>query len=99
MRLLPHPVCTLFKYLYIYIIVSLGIIKDSARPTYWVPDHLLKECAVCKNEFGPKLSKHHCRSCGEGVCDGCSKSRKAVPSRGWNYNVRVCNNCIANDSF
>lgn len=77
----------------------IGIIKDSARPTYWVPDHLLKECAVCKAEFGPKLSKHHCRSCGEGVCDECSKSRKSVPSRGWNYDVRVCKTCIESNSF
>lgn len=71
----------------------LGIIKDTARPTYWVADHLLKECFVCQNEFGPKLSIHHCRACGEGVCDGCSKSRKPVPSRGWTYDVRVCNAC------
>ncbi|XP_035211924.1 zinc finger FYVE domain-containing protein 1-like isoform X2 [Stegodyphus dumicola] len=75
----------------------LGIIKDSARPSYWVPDHLLTNCYVCNKEFGPKLSKHHCRSCGEGVCHECSLSQKPVPSRGWNYPVRVCNTCIKNN--
>ncbi|XP_015911208.2 zinc finger FYVE domain-containing protein 1 isoform X1 [Parasteatoda tepidariorum] len=74
----------------------IGFIKDSARPTYWVPDHLLKECFVCKNPFGPKLLKHHCRSCGEGVCKDCSKSRKPVHSRGWEYPVRVCDTCVNN---
>ncbi|XP_054723229.1 zinc finger FYVE domain-containing protein 1-like isoform X2 [Uloborus diversus] len=74
----------------------IGIIKDSARPTYWVPDHILTKCHVCSKPFGPKLSKHHCRSCGEGVCDECSTSRKPVPARGWSYDVRVCDTCIKN---
>ncbi|GFY72984.1 zinc finger FYVE domain-containing protein 1 [Trichonephila inaurata madagascariensis] len=75
----------------------IGFIKDSARPSYWVPDHELINCHVCKAEFGPKVSKHHCRSCGEGVCQECSKSRKPVHSRGWNYPVRVCNTCVSNE--
>ncbi|KAF8767341.1 Zinc finger FYVE domain-containing protein 1 [Argiope bruennichi] len=75
----------------------LGFIKDSARPSYWVPDHELTHCHVCKTEFGPKVSKHHCRACGEGVCQDCSKSRKPVHSRGWNYPVRVCDTCISSE--
>ncbi|GIY16525.1 zinc finger FYVE domain-containing protein 1 [Caerostris darwini] len=75
----------------------LGYIKDSARPTYWVPDHELINCYVCKVEFGPKVSKHHCRACGEGVCMDCSKSRKPVHSRGWNYPVRVCDTCVSGE--
>ncbi|CAL1279685.1 unnamed protein product [Larinioides sclopetarius] len=75
----------------------LGFIKDSARPSYWVPDHELTHCHACKTEFGPKVSKHHCRACGEGVCHDCSKSRKPVHSRGWNYPVRVCDTCISSE--
>ena len=29
-----------------------SIIKDSARPDYWVPDQEITECAVCNNTIG-----------------------------------------------
>ncbi|XP_055684593.1 zinc finger FYVE domain-containing protein 1-like isoform X2 [Lutzomyia longipalpis] len=38
--------------------------------------------------------RHHCRSCGSGVCNNCSRGRRPVPNRGWTGDVRVCNNCI-----
>lgn len=37
--------------------------------------------------------RHHCRQCGLAVCNKCSMSRKPVPERGWNTNVRVCDDC------
>lgn len=33
------------------------------------------------------------RSCGDGFCSSCSRSRMNVPHRGWNELVRVCNDC------
>ena len=36
---------------------------------------------------------HHCRACGNGVCGACSKTRRPVPSRSWDYAVRVCDLC------
>lgn len=42
----------------------------------------------------PKVKLHHCRQCGQGVCDDCSRGRKPVPLRGWDTPVRVCDNCI-----
>ncbi|KAF7278616.1 hypothetical protein GWI33_008137 [Rhynchophorus ferrugineus] len=68
-------------------------IKDTARPSYWIPDSECKECVLCKEPFGPLLALHHCRDCGKGVCDNCSNSRKAVPLRGWDSPVRVCDGC------
>ena len=68
-------------------------IQDSARPAYWVPNHKIKKCCVCEEKFGPKLRIHHCRSCGCGVCDICSATRRMVPSRGWDHAVRVCDTC------
>uniref|UniRef100_T1J9N5 FYVE-type domain-containing protein n=1 Tax=Strigamia maritima TaxID=126957 RepID=T1J9N5_STRMM len=65
-------------------------IKDSARPAYWVPDHEITHCNNCKVEFSIKISKHHCRACGEGVCGNCSNTTRSVPSRGWDTPVR-CN--------
>ncbi|XP_055324244.1 zinc finger FYVE domain-containing protein 1-like isoform X2 [Sitodiplosis mosellana] len=105
------------------------LIKDSARPSYWVPDHDREAnfCCVCTKPFGtaeeltsfarkqasnsaqPELvdsnemlgsssnlcdrRRHHCRSCGQAVCDFCSQNRMPVPERGWVTDVRVCDTC------
>ena len=71
-----------------------GILKDSARPSYWIPDDQITKCCVCETLFGPKLRIHHCRACGEGVCQDCSPSKRPVPIRGWDYPVRVCQKCF-----
>ncbi|KAH3850854.1 zinc finger FYVE domain-containing protein 1-like [Dreissena polymorpha] len=71
----------------------LGMLKDSARPAYWVPDDQITKCCVCAETFSLKLPIHHCRACGQGVCSGCSPSQRPVPLRGWDYPVRVCKNC------
>ncbi|XP_029642742.1 zinc finger FYVE domain-containing protein 1 [Octopus sinensis] len=76
----------------------LGIIKDSVRPAYWIPDETVTQCAVCNTEFGPKVSKHHCRDCGKVVCHKCSPNKYSVPHRGWDYPVRVCQSCEGNSS-
>ncbi|KAM4662610.1 zinc finger FYVE domain-containing protein 1 [Discoglossus pictus] len=73
--------------------IPLGLMKDAARPIYWIPDHEITHCFSCKKEFNIKLSKHHCRACGQGFCDECSSDRRPVPSRGWDHPVRVCVNC------
>uniref|UniRef100_UPI00398EE2AC zinc finger FYVE domain-containing protein 1 isoform X2 n=1 Tax=Pristiophorus japonicus TaxID=55135 RepID=UPI00398EE2AC len=71
----------------------LGLVKDAARPSYWVPDHEITECCYCGKEFTAKMSKHHCRACGQGFCNECSSDRRVVSSRGWDHLVRVCINC------
>ncbi|TWW69027.1 zinc finger FYVE domain-containing protein 1 [Takifugu flavidus] len=73
--------------------IPLGLVKDAARPAYWVPDQDIHSCNECQREFSPRLSIHHCRACGQGVCGDCSQGRRAVPSRGWDHTVRVCNSC------
>ncbi|KAK7925855.1 hypothetical protein WMY93_008165 [Mugilogobius chulae] len=59
--------------------IPLGLMKDAARPTYWVPDQDLHSCSVCQREFSPRLSIHHCRSCGQGVCEDCSPTDARFP--------------------
>uniref|UniRef100_A0A8C5KCL1 FYVE-type domain-containing protein n=1 Tax=Jaculus jaculus TaxID=51337 RepID=A0A8C5KCL1_JACJA len=49
--------------------IPLGLEKDAARPAYWVPDHEILNCHSCRKEFSVKLSKHHCRACGQSFCD------------------------------
>lgn len=73
----------------------IGLIKEKARPAYWVRDEDLTECRVCHSAFHPvKLPIHHCRACGHGVCDHCSPDMRPVPHRGWDQPVRVCKPCI-----
>uniref|UniRef100_A0A3B3BD17 Zinc finger, FYVE domain containing 1 n=1 Tax=Oryzias melastigma TaxID=30732 RepID=A0A3B3BD17_ORYME len=76
--------------------IPLGLVKDAARPAYWVPDQDIHCCCECQREFLPRLTIHHCRACGQGVCDDCSQQRQLVPSRGWDHPVRVCNSCSQN---
>lgn len=76
---------------------SKSFIKDTVRPSYWVPDSEVTGCCICNQKFSPMLSLHHCRDCGRGVCQECSQHRKPVPHRGWDKPVRVCDSCIKID--
>lgn len=72
----------------------LVVIKDSARPDYWLPDSQMTNCGLCKNEFNEQLTIHHCRRCGGGFCHECSTKSMPVPERGWgDASVRVCDKC------
>ncbi|KAJ8403763.1 hypothetical protein AAFF_G00346310 [Aldrovandia affinis] len=73
----------------------LGFVKGVARPEYWVPDHEIVQCHQCSKVFTPKMSKHHCRACGQGVCSSCSARTRPVPSRGWDHPVRICDGCAS----
>jgi hypothetical protein len=66
----------------------------------WMPDSERSSCAVCNSRFSVILRKHHCRKCGEVVCDACSRRRVELkdpvmqpgkPAEGGP--VRVCDNC------
>ncbi|XP_053951349.1 zinc finger FYVE domain-containing protein 1-like isoform X4 [Anastrepha ludens] len=118
-----------------------GIIKDTARPGYWVSDKKVSTCYICETLFGTAEElviaktkgvrsstssaatktqeniangnvaesstsaisnttseigdclRHHCRRCGQMVCERCSQQRQTVPERGWNEPVRVCDKC------
>ncbi|KAK2576416.1 hypothetical protein KPH14_005753 [Odynerus spinipes] len=76
---------------------SKSFIKDTVRPSYWVPDSEVTGCCICNQKFSATLSLHHCRDCGRGVCQECSQHRKPVPHRGWDKPVRVCDSCMKID--
>ena len=69
------------------------VVDVLARPSYWVPDSQITLCSSCDITFNAMASKHHCRACGQGFCDDCTRGRLPVPSRGWDYPVRVCKLC------
>ena len=110
----------------------MNAIKDSARPSYWVPDDEITSCFVCDRLFDkgnntslsssvaaeevrlgtdqinneilriasssvPPVKLHHCRKCGQGVCDDCSRTKKPVTIRGWDQPVRICDKCCAEE--
>lgn len=61
----------------------------------WVNDQLRTHCSVCVQQFLPFRRRHHCRTCGEVVCGGCS-SQRAIRLTDMNVEceTRVCTFCI-----
>ncbi|XP_014242733.1 zinc finger FYVE domain-containing protein 1-like [Cimex lectularius] len=96
-RKVTEAVVTTFSTLGSLLNYPKSMIKETARPSYWVPDSEARDCCVCQAPFqscGGTAALHHCRSCGGAVCGGCSTGRKSVPHRGWDTAVRVCDNCF-----
>jgi WD40 repeat protein len=61
-------------------------------------------CELCKKPFFWNLKamfdskilgqrQHHCRSCGRAICDKCSTKRISIPKMGFEFQVRVCDEC------
>ncbi|KAJ1520050.1 hypothetical protein ONE63_004279 [Megalurothrips usitatus] len=59
-----------------------------SRPFFWNLRAMMDQ-----RQLG--LRQHHCRSCGQAVCDKCSAPRHAIPSMGFEFDVRVCEPCYA----
>jgi hypothetical protein len=57
-----------------------------------MPDNASSDCLICHRMFSIILRKHHCRNCGDLVCDNCSKSRWKLDDGA--EPVRVCDKCI-----
>ncbi|KAL0241126.1 hypothetical protein GEMRC1_006361 [Eukaryota sp. GEM-RC1] len=70
------------------------ITKRSKIAPPWTPDEFVVKCQNdCGTSFGLFVRRHHCRSCGKCVCNGCSSNRTPLPSLGFFTPVRVCNSC------
>ncbi|CAI5703285.1 hypothetical protein KXD40_003781 [Peronospora effusa] len=61
----------------------------------WVADHERNLCVVCTRSFGTFRRKHHCRMCGEVVCNNCTLYKDAMIE---STRVRVCMSCVMNNS-
>ncbi|KAL7051403.1 hypothetical protein ACKWTF_004455 [Chironomus riparius] len=76
--------------------VTSWVADNLVNPEYWVPNSSIVHCELCKTNFEQSgLKIHHCRNCGKGVCNDCSKNRMTVPIKlGWGTDlVRVCHRC------
>jgi hypothetical protein len=61
----------------------------------WVHDSSSESCYVCEKPFGVwHGSKHHCRKCGNLVCDTCSKKRVTMEATEGKGRFRICDNCF-----
>jgi hypothetical protein len=67
--------------------------EDSAAPI-WKQDSDKTECFLCRQPFNLLTRrKHHCRKCGNVVCDSCSPSRRVLENIHRSNKQRVCNMC------
>jgi hypothetical protein len=59
----------------------------------WKRDEDAPACHVCKSNFSfPMRRKHHCRACGEVVCDPCSPT--SIPVTGYTAPEKACKLCV-----
>jgi len=63
------------------------------KPPTWVPDTEASVCRLCEVPFTFFRRRHHCRSCGQVVCNDCSMRRRVVDRVDPNKLVRVCDLC------
>ena len=67
----------------------------SFKKTHWVKDKDAKACGhkPCSRPFTVLLRRHHCRACGQLVCDECSRTRLQLA--GSDNLKRACDVCAA----
>jgi len=63
---------------------------DVIQHTSWVNDEDRFSCHICNKRFSMFKRKHHCRACGEVICNSCSLYHR-IQSR----SMRVCVSCVA----
>lgn len=56
---------------------ALGTVTGPPTTAHWKPDASASDCAVCHSTFTWFFRRHHCRHCGDVVCD--SHSQQTVP--------------------
>eukprot|EP00795_Rhopilema_esculentum_P002176 gene2176-17767_t len=58
----------------------------------WVPDSRATMCCICLAKFTTYNRRHHCRACGEIVCNSCSSYEAPLPYLNFDA-ARVCEKC------
>merc|ERR1712166_1623623 len=66
---------------------------NSEYRVYWQPDSSATACSVCENDFTWRYRRHHCRFCGDVVCNDCSDRKAPHPTN--DKNERIFNSCLA----
>jgi hypothetical protein len=62
----------------------------------WEQDKDHDNCQLCNRRFTRFTRKHHCRYCGQVICDSCTAPvEKTILLYGYTSRVRHCRNCLA----
>ena len=62
----------------------------------WVINHKQNNCLICFTSFGLLKRKHHCRACGNLICDSCSSHKRFIEKMEDKLGrVRVCKECVS----
>lgn len=73
-----------------------NIFPDSAPD--WKPDNCTEECLVCCKSFNVIIRRHHCRACGDVICNNCftkDKNKKCdLRIYGYMDPQFVCTQCL-----
>lgn len=64
----------------------------------WLHDSAVKACQACETKFTFINRRHHCRACGEVVCDSCSRHRILLKHIHETKKQRVCDKCFVEPS-
>lgn len=75
-------------------ITSTAAAPRDSRRRHWVSDESAVSCQRCGDRFTLLTRRHHCRSCGQLFCGGCSSFWAACPAQGYPDAVRVCHDCF-----
>jgi len=59
----------------------------------WILNRFCKKCMRCDAVFGFTRRKHHCRVCGDIVCNKCSRSKVMIDSLNERNGSRACDSC------
>ena len=72
-------------------------VRDVNAPDYrfvgWVVDEDCDFCFICAKEFSLFNRRHHCRVCGDLVCDDCSTGTVVLSEYYYYGYVRACDHC------
>lgn len=70
-------------------------ITHAMRPV-WRQEEMVERCGKCQAGFSWVNRKHHCRNCGDVICDDCSPQHDYRPliHLGYTTPVRVCRGCV-----
>ncbi|RYY83911.1 hypothetical protein EON63_10250 [archaeon] len=70
--------------------------KEAGGGASWILDSDAPQCMRCSRRFSFLLRRHHCRRCGQVVCEACAPSNNSRPILEWGLReaVRHCRGCF-----
>lgn len=83
-------------------LVAWNMSAKRSEPPEWSKSDKCERCAkpffwnfrVMYETKSMGLRRHHCRNCGKAICTDCSSRRITVPELGFEFQVRVCDECF-----